>query len=113
MKSLATSPPRKDLIPNKNKNTLLIKKYHSLPPHLPKFPPGFKSLRNEASNDHDEYIDTSRNDKDHLERTDKYEYIENLKSTNNKNSDGKYTEENSQHQHDYKSVIKKSNNKKH
>ena len=32
----------------------------------------------------------SRTDKDDTSRTDKYESIENLKSTNNKNSDDKY-----------------------
>ena len=42
IKSLAASPPRKDPITNQDKNTLGIEKYQSLPPHVPKFPPGFK-----------------------------------------------------------------------
>ena len=35
MKSLATSPPRKDTIPNQDINILGTKKYQSCPPHLP------------------------------------------------------------------------------
>ena len=42
IKSLATSPPIKDPIQNQNTNNLGIKKYQSLPPHVPKFPHGFK-----------------------------------------------------------------------
>ena len=49
IKPLATSPPRKDSIPNQDKNTLGLQEYQFLPPHVPSFPPGFKSLRNEAN----------------------------------------------------------------
>ena len=35
IKSLAMSPPRKDPIPNKDKNNLDLQKYQSLPPHVP------------------------------------------------------------------------------
>ena len=57
----------------------MIEKYQSLPPHLPKFPPGFKSLINEAADDHHESTDTSRIDKDYTSRTDKDESIQNIK----------------------------------
>ena len=89
IKSLSKSPPRKDPIPNQYKNTLFIEK-KSLPPHSPKFPPGFKSLKNKAADDHHESIYTSRTDKYDTSRTDKDESIENLKSTNNQNSDDEY-----------------------
>ena len=46
IRSLATSPPRKDTIPNQDKNTYGVPKYQFLPPHVPPFPPGFKALRN-------------------------------------------------------------------
>ena len=59
--------------------------YKSLPLHVPKFPPGFKSLRNEAYDDHHEYTDTSRTYKDDTLRTDQDDSIENIKSTKNKN----------------------------
>ena len=64
IKSLATSPPRKDPIPNQDKNTLGIQKYQCLSPHVPPFPPGFKLLRNEANDDNPETIYTSSTDKD-------------------------------------------------
>ena len=89
IKSLATSPPRKDPIPNQAKNTLGIEKYQSLSPHVPEFTPGFKSLRNEADDDHHEYTDTSRSDKDNTSRTYQDDSIEHLKSTKNKNDDDK------------------------
>ena len=69
MKSLSTSPPIKGPIPNQDKNTLGLQKYQCLPPHLPPFPPGFKSLRNEANDDNPETTDTSRTDKDDTSRT--------------------------------------------
>ena len=59
IKPLATLPPRKDLIPNQDKNALGIEKDQSLPPHIPKIPPGFKSLINEADGDHRKSTDTS------------------------------------------------------
>ena len=78
----------------------MIKKHQSLLPHLPKFPPGFKSLRNESNDYRHESTDTSRTDKD--------DSMENIKAMNNKNSDGKYKEDNSQHQHYNGSVINKT-----
>ena len=51
IKSLATSPPWKDPISNQDKNTLGLEKYQSLPPHIPPFPAGFKSLGKEADDD--------------------------------------------------------------
>ena len=65
-KSLATSPPIKDPIPDQDKTTLGIKKGQSLPPHLPKLPPGFKSLGNWADDVHHESTDTSLTDKDDM-----------------------------------------------
>ena len=108
IKSLASLPPRKYPIPNLDKNNLGIEKDQSLPPHIHKFPPGFKSLRNEADDDHHESTDTSRTDKDDTSSTDKDESLENLKSTNNKNSYDKYKEKNLQHQHGNESVINKT-----
>ena len=84
MKSLATPSLRNDTITSQGINTLGIEKYQSLPPHLPKFTPRFKSLRNEAADDPNEYTDTSRTDKYDMSRTDKDKSIENLKSMNNK-----------------------------
>ena len=57
------SPPREDPIPNQDENTLSLQKYQCLPPHVPPFPSGFKSLRNEANDNNPETTDTSRNDK--------------------------------------------------
>ena len=37
VKSIETSSPRKDTIPNQDKKTLGIEKDQILPPHLPKF----------------------------------------------------------------------------
>ena len=54
-KTLATLPPQKDPIQNQDKNTLDIEKDQILPPHVPQFPPVFKSLRNEANDDNHEY----------------------------------------------------------
>ena len=78
----------------------MIEKDQILPPHLPKFPPDSKSLRNKATDDPYGYADTSRTDKD--------EYIENLKSMDNKNSDEKYKKDNYQHQHGNKIVMNKT-----
>ena len=69
-------PPRKDPIPNQDINMLGTVKHQIIPPKLPKFCPGQKSLRNEADNDHKDSTDTSR--------TDKEDPVDNLKSTNNK-----------------------------
>ena len=65
-----------------------LQKYQCLPPHVPTFPPGFKSLRNEENDDNPETKDTSCTDKDDTSFTKQYDYIENVKSTMNKNDDG-------------------------
>ena len=75
IKSLATSTTRKDRTPNQDKNTLGIKKDQSLPPHVPKFPPGFKSLINKTNDDHPESIYISRTDRDDTSRTDRDDSI--------------------------------------
>ena len=100
MKSLATSSPRKDPIPNQDINTLGARKYQSLPPQLPKFCPGYKSLIKKEDDDCHDYADTSRTDKEYS--------IYTIKFTNDKNSDDKYKEENSQHQHGNGTVINKT-----
>ena len=51
IKSLEILPLIKDTISNQDKNNLYLKKYQSLPAHVPKFPPRFKSLRNKANDD--------------------------------------------------------------
>ena len=89
----------------------MIEKYQSLPSRLPKFPPVFKSLINEADDDNHESIDRSRTDKYDTPCTDKDESIENMKAMNNKNSDDKYKEEILQHQHGNESVINKTKEK--
>ena len=89
IKSLATSLPIKYPIPNQDKNNLGIEKYRGLPPHVPKFPLGFKSLRNEADDDHHESTYTSRMYKDYTSHTDLYDYIENIEAMKNKNDDDK------------------------
>ena len=94
IKLLATPPPRNFPIPNQDKNTLGIGKYQSLPPHAPKIPPGFKSLRDEADDNHVEYTDTSRTDRYDTSFTDRDDSIENMKATKNKNDDDKYKEDN-------------------
>ena len=63
------SPPREDPIPNQDKNNLGLQKYQWLPPQVPPFYPGFKSLRNKANYDNPETKDTSRTDKDDTSRT--------------------------------------------
>ena len=68
-KSLAMSPPRKDIIPNQNKYTLGLPKYQFLQSHIPPFSSGFKLLRNKANDDNPETTDTSRTDKDDTSRT--------------------------------------------
>ena len=76
MKSIATSPPRKDPIPNKDINTLGTEKGQSLPPQLPRFRPGYKSLRNKADDNRHDSTDNSLNDKE--------DSVDNIKATNNK-----------------------------
>ena len=65
IKSIATSPPRKYPIPNQDKTTS----------HIPPFPPGFKSLRNEANDDNPETTYTSRTDKYDTSHTNRYDSI--------------------------------------
>ena len=77
------APPRKDPIPDQDKNNLGIQKYQCLPPQVPPFPPGFKPLRNEADDDNTEATDTSRTDKYDTLRTNRDDSIENVKSTKN------------------------------
>ena len=84
------SPPRNYTTPNQDKNTLGIQKYQCLPPHVPPFPPGFKSLRNKANDNNHESTDTSRTDKYNMSRTNQYYSIENVKSMKNTNDDYKY-----------------------
>ena len=106
-KPLAKSPPRKYKIPNQDKNNLGLQKYQCLPPHVPPFPPGFKSLRNEANDDNPESTDTSRTDKYDTERTDRYDSIDNLKDVK-KNDDVEYKDEYLQHQNGNETVINKT-----
>ena len=93
MKPTAMLPPRKDPIPNQDINILITKKYQILSPHLAKFPPGFKSLINDANDpnstedDRNDSTDTSRNER-------KYS-VNNLEVTNNKDIDDKYKYDNS------------------
>ena len=100
--------PRKDPIPNQDKNTLGLQKYQFLPAHIPTFTPGFKSFRNEENNDNTETTDTSCTDKDDTSSTNQYDSIESLKSMNNKNDDDKYKEDNLQHQDGNESVTNKT-----
>ena len=88
--SLATSPSRIDPILNQDKKTLEIQKDKFLPPHLPPFPPGFKSLRNEANDDDPGTTDTSCTDKDDTPCTNWDDYIENVKAMKNTNDDDEY-----------------------
>ena len=83
-------PPRKDPIPNQDKNTLGLQNDQCLTPHLPPFPPGFKSLRNEADNYNPETTDTSCIDEYDMSRTNRDDSIENVKSIKNTNDDDKY-----------------------
>ena len=87
IKSLATSPPRKDPIKNQDKNNLGIQKYQCLPPHVSPFPHGFKSLINKANNDNTKTTDTSCTDKDDTSRANRDNFIENVKYTKNTNDD--------------------------
>ena len=79
MKSLATSPPRKDTIPNRYINMFETERYQSIPPKLAKFCPRYKSIINELEDGHNESTDTSRTDKENC--------LDILKAINNKNID--------------------------
>ena len=92
IKSPAMSPPRKDPITNQYTNIFSTKKYQSLPLHLEKYPPGYKSLLNDAH-------DTNSTEDDRNDSTDnsfnkKEDYVNNLKVANNKDNDDKYKDEN-------------------
>ena len=68
-KSPAMLPTTKDPMKNQYINRLTTKKDQSIPPHLAKFPPGFKLLINEAHyNNSTEY---NRNDSTYPLRNDK------------------------------------------
>ena len=97
MKSSAMFPPGKYIIPNQDINIFSTKKYQSLPPQLAKFPPGFKSLINQAEDDCNDSTDTSR--------TDKEDFANKLKAINNKYIDDKYKDNNSQDRTSNESVI--------
>ena len=90
IKSLETLPPIKDTISNQYKNNFGLKKYQSLPPHVPKFPSGFKSLRNKANDDNPESTDTSHNYRDDMSPADWDDYIGDVKSMKNTNEDDAY-----------------------
>ena len=100
IKSLAMYPQRKDPIPNQYINMLGTEKCQIPPPQLARFRPGYKSLRNQAEDYCNDSTDTSR--------TNKEDYVENLKAINNKNIDYKYKEKISQHQHSIKSIINRT-----
>ena len=74
MKSFEMSPPRKYPIQNQYINRLSTKKYQSLPAKLAKYPPGYKSLINEAEYD--------RNGSTDRLITDKEDYVKNMKAIN-------------------------------
>ena len=98
IKSLDTLPPGKNPITNHDINTLGLQKDKRLSPHVPPFPPIFKSLRNEADYDNTETTDISCTDKDDTSRTNRDDSIENLKATKNTNDDNKYKDYNLHHQ---------------
>ena len=99
IKLLAASPPRKDTIPIQDKNTLGIKKYQSLPPHVPIFPHGFISLRNKANDDNPGSTDISSTYKYDTSLNDQDDSIENMIFKNDTNDDEEYKEDSLQHQH--------------
>ena len=78
------SPPRKDPIPNQDINRSITEKYPSLPPHLSKYTPGYKSLFNDShdpsstKDDHTYSTNKSRNQKE--------DSVNNLKVTNNEDN---------------------------
>ena len=108
IKSIAASPPRKEPIPNQNKNTLGLQTHQYLPPYVPQFPPGFKSFKNEANGDNNETTDISCTDKDNMSHTNQNDYIEYLKATKNTNDDDEYKEDNSKHQDSNESCINRT-----
>ena len=81
------SPPRNYPIPNQYISRLITEKDPSLPPHLAKYPPGYKSLLNDA------YYQNSKEDdrNDYIYTWNNYNEgsINNFKVTNNKDNDDK------------------------
>ena len=75
------SPPRKDPIPNQDLNMVGAKKDQNIPTQLSKFCPGYKSLIKKAEDVCNYSTDNSR--------TDKEDFVNNLKAINNKNIDEK------------------------
>ena len=57
------SPSRKNPIPDQDINRLSTPKYQSIPPQLDKYPPGYKSLINEAEDGSNDFINTSLTNK--------------------------------------------------
>ena len=86
MKSLAMLPLGEDPIPNQDINILGTEKDQILPPQLGRYHPGYKLLLNKAKDGRNDYIDTSR--------TDKEDSVINLKASNNKNICDKYKDYN-------------------
>ena len=78
------SPPRKDSITNQDKSTLGLQKDKCLPSYVTPFSSGFKSLRNKANDDNPETIDTSCTDKYDTSRTNRDDFIENVKAMKKK-----------------------------
>ena len=75
-------------------------KNQSLPPQLGRFCPGYKSLINK--------LEDGRNYSTYTSRTDKEDYVDNLKTINKKIIDVEYKYDNSQYHNSNESVIKKS-----
>ena len=74
-------PPIKDTIPNQDKNILGLQKYQYLPPHVPPFSSGFKSLRIKANDDNLDTTDNARTAKVDTSRTNRNDFIEKVKAT--------------------------------
>ena len=94
------SPPRNNPILNQDINILGTEKYQIIPPQLAKYPSGYKSLINEAEDDCNDSIYTSR--------TDKEDSVNNLKAIYNKDIDEKYKDYNSQDHNSNEIVINKT-----
>ena len=100
------SPPIKDPIPNQYINILITEKDPSLPPHLEKYPPGYKSLWNGAHNPN--IIEYDRNDSTDNSHNKKEYSVNNLKVTNNEDNYEKYNDDNSQVLNSNESVINRT-----
>ena len=84
--------------------TYYHQKNPSLPPHLEKYPPGYKSLYNDAHepNSTEDYP----NDSTDNSFNEKEDSVNNLKETNNEDNDDKYKDENYQALNSNEIVIK-------